>query len=168
MDQILQHLETGPQNFHIAPEFDDNQTLNVGLFLRLQQRHGAVETGKDTAPVDITGQQHRRAYHTGHAHVDEIIFLEVDFRGTARALDDDDIVFRCQGVKCFLDGRAQIVLVGVIFGGFHVAQDFTVDNDLTAHIAGGLQEDGFIRTSGAIPAASACITWAGPFQSPRR
>ena len=151
MNQILQHLETGPQNFHIAPEFVDNQTLDMGLLLRLQQGDGAVETGKDAAPVDVTGQQHRRAYHTGHAHVDEIIFLEVDFRGTARALNDDNIVFRRQGIICLPDGGAEVVFVGVILGGFHVAQDFTVDNDLTAHIAGGLQEDGIHPHIGGNP-----------------
>jgi hypothetical protein len=91
--QLLQSPQARAENLRVPPELVDDESANQLLLLRLQQLHGAVEGGEHAAPVDVSAQKHRRSGPAGHAHVDEIIGFQVDFRRTARALDDDDVIF---------------------------------------------------------------------------
>ena len=75
--------------------------------LRLQQRHRAVELREHAAPVDVPDQQHRRIHQLCQAHVDDVVLLQVDLRRAARALDDDDVVFRRQALIGLQDLRNQ-------------------------------------------------------------
>ena len=140
--QLLQGFQPRLQNGPISPELVDHRALDPGAFLRFQQSHRAVKLGKDPAPVDVSHQKHRRIHHLGKAHIHDVLLLEVDFRRASRSLDDDDVIFRGQGFIGPHYLRHQLPLAPVILHGPHIAQNLAVHNHLTAHIGGGLQENG--------------------------
>ena len=72
---FFQHRKAGAQNFYITTEFVDNQAADPRALTRFQQLHRAVQLGKHTAAVDISGQQHRRVDQPGKAHVDDVVGL---------------------------------------------------------------------------------------------
>ena len=141
MNQILQHFEAGAQNLHAPAELVDHRALDVGPLLLGHQHHRTVKGGKHPAAVNIPGQQHRRTGHFGHAHIDDILCLEVDLRRASRPLDDQDIVFLRQGAVCLHNRGDEPGLVAEIFRRRHVAQHLAVDNDLRALVTGGLEQD---------------------------
>ena len=95
---FFQHGQARAQNFHIAAEFVDDESLNAGPLLRLQQLHSAVKLGEHAAPVDIACQQDGGIHQFGQPHVDNVVRLEVDLRRAAGALDDDDVHILRQAV----------------------------------------------------------------------
>ena len=136
--QIFQHLKARLQYLHIAPELIDDDTAETVLVFLRQQLDGAVGGSKDAAPVDVRHQDDRRIRHFCHAHVDDIVFRQVDLRRGAGALDDNDVIFRRQMLKCLHDFRREVVFHLIVFLGAQVIIDLAVYNDLRTHIAGGL------------------------------
>ena len=126
------------QKRHIPPELVDNKTSQVPPLPVLQQGGGAVEAGEDPAPVDIPHQQHRGPCQPGHPHVDDVVFLEVDFRRAPRPLDNHHIVLGGQAFIGPPDAGEQLRLAAVVFGGGHVPPNLAVYNHLAAGIALGL------------------------------
>ena len=53
MGLLFQHGKTGAQDLDVAPEFVDDEPLDAGAFVRFQQRYGAVQLGKNAAPVAV-------------------------------------------------------------------------------------------------------------------
>ena len=139
---LLQHGQAGAENVQIPPEFVDDKSRDLVLFLGLEQRHRAVQLGEHAAPVDVPGQQHRRVYPQGKAHVDDIVCAQVDFRRTARALDDDDVVFCGQTVKSAQHLGKELLFVAEILRRRHLPPDLAHDDDLTARVAAGLEQHG--------------------------
>ena len=139
---FLQHSETGTQDGLIAPKFIDNQAADTGPLLLFQQSNRAVQLGKYAAPVNISRQQHRRVHQLRHAHVDNIVGTQVDFGRTARPFNDDDIVFCGKAVIGFQNIRDQLPLHAEILGGAHLTANFAIDNNLTANVAGRLEQNG--------------------------
>ena len=142
MRLFFQHGKARAQNFHITPELVDDKAFDAGPFLRLQQFHGAVELGEHAAPVDVACQQHRRIHELCKAHVHDIVGLQVDLGGAACALNDDDVVLGGKAVVGFEDVRDEGALHLEIIGGGHLPPGLAVHDDLTAHIAAGLEQDG--------------------------
>ena len=139
---LLQHLHAGVQDGLVAAEFIDDHALEQGLLVRLQQHLGAQELGEDSAPVDVAGQQDRGPDRLCQAHVDDVVRLEVDLRGTPRALDHYDIIFLRQRLIGLQDHGHEALFVGKIFAGIHIAQDLSLHDDLGARVGGRLEQDG--------------------------
>ena len=139
---FFQHRKAGAQDLHIAAEFIDEQPLDAGALLRLQQRHRAVQLGEHTAPVDIARQQNRGIHQPGKAHVDDIVRLQVDLRRASGPLDDDDVHGFGQTVVGREDLRDERSFHFEIGGGGHLAPHLAVHDDLTAHVTAGLEQDG--------------------------
>ena len=142
MGQLLQLGQTGAEDLHVAPEFVDDSPLHHSPLIRLQQGHGPVKGSKDTAPVDVTRQQHRRPRHPGHPHIHDVLRLQVDLCGAAGPLQYDDIVGLGQGVVGLQNSGNQLLFVGQVGSGGHAAHHLPVDDHLAPHIAGGLEQDG--------------------------
>ena len=136
MRQLLQHLNTGIQNGLISTEFIDDETFYHFLFFFGKKHHRPYQLGKNAAPVDVAHQKHRSLCHFGHPHIDQIVFLEIDLRRTARSLDNDDIVLCRQMIKGFLHLRDQLLFKSEIFSRRHISKNFSVYDNLRAHIVG--------------------------------
>ena len=139
---FFQHSKAGAQDLHIAAEFIDEQPLDAGPLLWLQQRHRAVQLGEHTAPVDVSRQQNGGIHQPGKAHVDDIICLQVDFRRASGSLDDDDVHGFGQTVVGREDLRDERSFHFEVGGGGHLAPHLAVHDDLTAHVTAGLEQDG--------------------------
>lgn len=134
--------KAGAQNVHIAPEFVDDQALDPLALLFVQQRHCTIQLSKYAAPVDIACQQHRRIHQLGQTHVHDVVFPQIDFRRTARTLDDQNVVFLRQTVVGLQHMGNQPGFVFEVIRRRVIAPDLTVHNHLTASIAAGLEQDG--------------------------
>ena len=139
--ELFQHGKPRLEQRNVAQEFIDNRSGNPFSLILLQQRHRAIELCKYTARVNISHQQHRRIHKLCKAHVYDIISLQVDFRRTASALYHNDVILRCQTVVGGHNIRNQLPLHFEIVSGPVIAPHLTVYNHLTAHIAGGLQQN---------------------------
>ena len=76
----LQHRNARVKNCFITAKIIDDQALDPGPLLRLQQRHRPIERRKDAAPVDIRAQQDRGIRHLRHTHIDDVLLLQIDLR----------------------------------------------------------------------------------------
>ena len=139
---FLQHGDAGIKNGLVPAEFVDDKALEQGLLVRLQQHMGSKQLGKDTAPVNIAGQQHRRSDRFGKPHIDDIVFFQIDLRGAPRTLDDDYVIFRGEGMISLQNHGHQALFIGEIFAGIHVAQDLSADDHLGTRIRRGLEQNG--------------------------
>ena len=137
----FQHIQAGLEDADVAAEFIDDDAFDHGAFFRVEEHDRAVHGREDAAAVNIGHEQDGRLGHAGHAHVDDILVLQVDFRRAAGAFNDNDVVLGAQGVKGFLDIRDEILFIPVIFHGGHRADGFSVDDDLGPTVAGRLQQD---------------------------
>ena len=112
------------------------------MFFRGQEGDGAVEGGEHAPPVDVAAEQHRRFGHAGHAHVDDVVFLEVDLRRRTGALNHNDVVFFLQRMIGLHDVGHQRLFIGEVIRRLHGPTGHAVDDDLRAGIVGGLEQDG--------------------------
>ena len=131
-----------PQDFHIAAEFVDDKAPDTRLFVLFEQLYRAVERGEHAAPVDVAHEQHRRVHELREAHVHDVVLFEVDFRRTARALDDDDIRLLAQAVERLADDREKLALVSPVFACGVVAVRLSHNDDLRTDVARRLEQDG--------------------------
>ena len=138
---FFQHGKPGAQDLHVSPELVDHQSFDPCPLLRFQQCHGAVELGEHPAPVNVPCQQHRGVHQLCQPHVDDVVCLQVDLGGAACPLNDDDVVFGSKAVVGGKDLRDQAPLHPEIVCGGHLPPHLSVYNDLTAHVAAGLQQD---------------------------
>ena len=135
---FFQDINARLQNRPVSPELIDNGALDALALLLLQQGDGAIELGEHAPPVDIAYQQHRGIHQLGHAHIHNVLLLQIDFRRASRALDDDDVVFRRQAVVGLQNLGDELPLPAVILHGPHIAHGHAVHDHLAAHIGGGL------------------------------
>ena len=139
---FFQHRKAGTQDLHIAAEFIDEQPLDAGALLWLQQRHRAVQLGEHTAPVDVSRQQNGGIHQPGKAHVDDIVCLQIDLRRASGPLNDNDVHGFGQTVVGREDLRDERSFHFEVGGGGHLAPHLAVHDDLTAHVTAGLEQDG--------------------------
>ena len=99
------------------------------------------ELGENAAPVNVSDEKDRRVHELCQTHVHEIVLLEVNFGGTARALNDDHVVLRRKRFVCSHHVRQKFALFCVILHRAHVAAHLPVDDDLTADVGSWFQKD---------------------------
>ena len=139
--QHLQAIQPRLQNGTVPPELIDDGPLDSLPFLRLQKRHRSVQLRKNTAPVDISYQQHRCIHQPGQPHIDDIPLFEVDLCRAASALDNDDVVLLVQALVCLQNRREVFLLFSEIFRSPHIALHFSIYDHLTAHVRCRFQQD---------------------------
>ena len=76
----------------VAAELVQHEAAEELPVLLRQERPGAVEVRERAAAVDVRDEQHGGAGDVRAAHVREVGVAEVDLRGTARALEHDELV----------------------------------------------------------------------------
>ena len=140
--QILQHPQSGTQNGSVSAELVDDQPSHAAAVIGLEQLHGAVKLGEHPSQIDIADKQDRSIRDARHAHVHQVVPPEVDLRRTARPLDDDEVVFRRQGVKGPLHIGDEAFAVAGVVDRLHGAAHLSVHDHLAALIPLRLEEDG--------------------------
>ena len=128
--QLLQHLQAAVQQRNVTPELVNHGGLDHIPLLRIQQSHRSVELGKHPAPVNVSHQQYRCTGDLCHAHVDKIIFFQIDLCRASGAFDDDDVVFLRKGIKSGLYLRDQAFFHLIVFRCPVVSPDLSPYNDL--------------------------------------
>ena len=147
--QLLELCQTRPEDFHIAAEFVDDKAADARLLVLVQQLDRAVERGEHAAAVDVPDEQHRCVHELRKSHVHDVVLLEIDLGRAAGALDDNDVVLGGEAVgrSVFLCPQYSRAVR------FPCASPMMITCEPTSLV--GLSRIGFMRTSGAMPAASA-------------
>lgn len=139
---VIQHPDTRFQKLLVSPELIHNKPFYPLSFLFLQQCHGPVQLGKHAAPVDIPNEQYGRIQQLCQPHIDNIVFPQIDFGGTAGPLYDNHTIFLFQ---FFVGGKnmGNIFLFPVhIFHCLHIAHHFSVYDYLRTHFGVGFEQYG--------------------------
>ena len=139
---FFQRGQAGAEDLHVPAELVDDQPLDAGPLLGLEQGDGAVQLGEHPAPVDVARQQDGGVHQFGKAHVDDVVRLQVDLGGAARPLDDDDVVFGGQALVGRQDLGDQLLFIPEVFPGGHLAPHLPHHDHLAAHVAGRFEQDG--------------------------
>ena len=102
---MSQHVVVrGPEQGCVPPESVDDISREQSAFGVGEGHPCSEEGGVDPAPVDVSDEQHGSPRMFGHAHVDDIVLLEVDFAGAARAFEHHDVMVGGEAVVGFGDG----------------------------------------------------------------
>ena len=133
--QLFQLSQTRPQKLDITAELIDYRSDYPLPLLRLQQGHRAVELGKDTAPVNVTGQNYRCIHQFRKAHIYYIILPEIYLCGRARTLDHDDVMLLSQTVVGLHNLRDQRPLHPEVLLRVVLTAHLSHDDKLTACVA---------------------------------
>ena len=118
------------QKGSVPPELVDEPARQQGALLLFQGHPCAQQRGIDPAAIDVAHQQHRGLRVGGHAHVDDVVLLEVHLAGAACPFQDHDLVPVGQRVVGVAHGLPEPGLVAEIFAGLHVPHGFAQDDDL--------------------------------------
>ena len=97
---------------------------------------------EDPAPVDIADEYHGGVGQLREAHVDDIVFPQVDFRRTARAFYNNYVVLRRETVEGREDFGNQRFPVAEVVDRAHMPARGAVDNDLAARVARRFEQYG--------------------------
>ena len=135
-----EEIEPGSEHTGIAAEAIDDEPRDARAIVGGEQRERADEGGEDAAALDVAHQQHGRARESRHAHVGEIE-LEIDLRGTAGALDDDQIVRAAQPVEALDDHGPERRRQASIAAPVETCDGAAAHDDLRALVGFGLQQD---------------------------
>ena len=128
---LLQEVKGGREEAHITAKFVDDKPLDKRTLLRVEQFQCPHERGECTAAVDVGDQEDGRTEMLCHAHIDDIICLEVDLGGTARPLDHEQIIRGTQTIQRHLNGLPRLERIArVIFPRTHIADRFAHDDNL--------------------------------------
>ena len=98
---FLQELQRGRQERDIPAEFIDHKPLDKRAFLLVEQFECPDEGSECTAAVDVRDEEYGCVQMFCYAHIDNIVRLEIDLGGTARALDHDQLVLILQSFESF-------------------------------------------------------------------
>ena len=102
---FLQKFDSRRKERDIAAKLVDDKPLDKRSFILFQKLQSADERSERTAAIDIGNEQNGRIQILRHAHVDDVVRLEIDLGRASRALDDDGFVLRIETRQRFFDRR---------------------------------------------------------------
>ncbi len=138
-------LEPRGEDGVVPAELVDDEACDVALVLGRERRDRAQERREDAAAVDVADEDHRYAGGPREAHVRQVRRAQVDLRGAAGSLADDDVVARPQVRQRVSHDRPQLVLELRVAAGVDVGVRPSHDDDLAVAVARRLEEDGVHR-----------------------
>ena len=83
----------------VASKFVYDVPLYQGPLFRVQEDHGADQLREYATPVYVSHQQDGCIGMKGHPHIDDVVLLEVDFRGASGTLDHYHVVVGPQSIQ---------------------------------------------------------------------
>ena len=128
---FFQKVKGGRQEAHVTAKLVDDKALDERTLLRVEQFQRPHKGGKRTAAVDVSDQEDGRAKMLCHAHIDDIVCLEIDLGGAARALDHEQIIRGTQAIQRHLNGLPCLERIAcVVLPRTHIADRFPHDDNL--------------------------------------
>ncbi len=150
------------QKTRVAAKLVDQKSSHPVLFLGGEQIEGSFHPGEHTAAVDVSHDEDRGLGHFRHGHVDQVPRLEIDFRGTAGAFEDHEVVPAAQILQRVLNGLPVPVVLGVVIPGVSDPHGAAHDDDLGSVVAERFQENGIHRHVGGQAAGLGLVRLGAP------
>ena len=107
--KFFEHLDAGLEQADIATELIDKNTLNAFTLVRAKQQQRTVDTGKDTAPVDVSHKDNICSGMQGHRKIYQISVPQVYFGNASGTFHHHRIVAGRQTVVCGTDFATQFI-----------------------------------------------------------
>ena len=141
--KLLDHPTTTVEEAHIAAELVDEYAADALPVLRGLEHDGAIDGGKDAAPIDVGHQQDGSVSIARHGEVDKVYVAKVQLRDAAGALHDDGVVTRSQSVESGMHLSLQFgaAFASEVGRGVLVARRTTVQDDLRGAVARRLEQE---------------------------
>ena len=95
----LDAFRGGGEQGDVAPELVDQVAHQAISFAIRNEGVRAHDRGDHAAPVDVADQHHRHVGGLGEAHVGDVVGAQVDFRGAARTLHQNDVALGLELVE---------------------------------------------------------------------
>ena len=128
------------EEFHVAVELVDDETLEAGPVFGLQHRKGADDGGNHAAAVDIAHEEGRNIDGLGKAHVGKIAIAQVDFGGASRTFHDDEVGLLGELPEAFDNGGHELLAVLEKIARRHGGGALALNDDLGAGGGFGFQQ----------------------------
>src|SRR5262245_20501676 len=136
-----QHVEAWTKERHVSTKLVDDEATDTSSIFGVEQFDRPEEGREDPTPINVANEEHDRIGHASDTHVDDLTVAEIDFRGTPRALDDDQFVGLPESSEALLDdGQERRVHLSVRFE-IDRRERPTADHDLRAMIRLRLQQN---------------------------
>ena len=128
---FLQKFDSRRKERDVAAKLVDDKPLDERSFILFQKLQSADERSERTAAIDIGNEQNGRIQILRHAHVDDVVRLEIDLGRASRALDDDGFVLRIETRQRFFDRRKRFERIAlVVLLRRHIADRLSHEHDL--------------------------------------
>ena len=140
---FLQKFDSRRKERDVTAKLVDDKPLDERSFILFQKLQSADERSERTAAIDIGNEQNGRIQILRHAHVDDVVRLEIDLGRASRALNDDGFVLRIETRQRFFDRRKRFERIAlVVLLRCHIADRLSHEHDLRAGVSCRLQQDG--------------------------
>mmetsp|Transcript_23932 Transcript_23932/g.43597 ORF Transcript_23932/g.43597 Transcript_23932/m.43597 type:complete len:215 (-) Transcript_23932:1-645(-) len=125
----------------IPPKPVDQKPLDHCRIVHVNHSLRTHDLRNHAAPINVARQDHRTLRGPRKAHIGNVPGAQVHLRRTARALDQNQIMFRFQPVKAVQNSLHQPRLHLCIVPRLHGGDTLTLHHNLRAHIRLRLQQN---------------------------
>ena len=80
-EAVFHHADARVEEGKVTAKFINEEATDEVLFGGVEESDGAEEGGEDAAAVDVADEDAGCVGELGHAHVDDVMLLEIDFGG---------------------------------------------------------------------------------------
>ena len=77
--KLFQHLDTGLEKPYVTTELIDKNAFDAFPFIRAEQHHRTIHTGKDPAPVNVSHKDYISSRMNGHRQIHQVGITQIDF-----------------------------------------------------------------------------------------
>src|SRR5271165_7058586 len=104
---FLDRANPGHEEIDIAAKLVDYETTNPLSFFEIEEFESSKQRCEDTSAINVAYQQATRTGHLGHAHVDDVMRFQIDFRGRSCSFQNDDVIPCSQNLVTLANYRHQ-------------------------------------------------------------
>ncbi len=128
------------EELRVAAKLVDEKAAYQRRVAGVDHRLGADQAGDHPAAVDVANQHNRDICGAGEAHIGNVVGAEIDLRGAAGALDQNDVGFVFQPREAVQHEPHQLGLECLVLGCRGAATDLSLHHDLCADFALRLEQ----------------------------
>ena len=140
-DPPLDHFDARSEQGQVAAKLVDGEAADARAVFGVEQCQRAGERSEHAAAIDIAHQQALGIGRMGHAHVDDVVLAQIDFRWRAGAFEQHQIVGLGQFPVAFEHlGEEVFDAAPMIVECADLSPDAAQHHDLRGGVAAGLDE----------------------------